>query len=208
MSWQTSYNGLDFDTTRKDVIGRALLAAIILAQLPWPARAQAKEAHPPVMDLPQGAISRIPAPDGKWILIFECPNNCSERKLWIKQRGTPGRKLVSEYDRSLSISWAPDSRHFFVNDAHASNEARRYIIDPVTLKITDLAKVIEAGDTGVQQFLNAGHSYLKVKRSVNSHEVLVALYGHFDDPPPRGFTLQYRIGLNAVVRKVYSASGG
>lgn len=190
------------------MIARALLAIIILIQLPWPARAQAKAVRSPVVDLPNGAISRIPSLDGKWILVFECPNNCSERKLWIEQRGTPGRKLVSEYDRSLRISWAPDSRHFFVNDANASNEARCYIIDPLTLKITDLAKVIEAGDTDFKQFLNAGHSYLKAKRWINSHVLLVVLYGHFDDPPPRGFTLQYRIDLDGGVRKLSSAFSG
>jgi len=190
------------------VIGRALLAAIILIQLPWPIRAQAKAVRSPVISLPNGAISRIPSPDEKWILAFECPNNCSERKLWVEQRGMPGRRLVSEYERSLAISWAPNGSLFFVNDAYASNEARCYVVDPITLKTTDLAKVIETEDAGVRKFLNAGHSYLRVKRWINSHELLVVLYGHFDDPPPRGFTLQYRIDVNGGVRRVSSASGG
>src|SRR5881296_2427021 len=96
----------------------------------------------------------------------------------------------------LAISWAPNGSLFFVNDAYASNEARCYVVDPITLKTTDLAKVIETEDAGMRRFLNAGHSYLRVKRWINSHELLVVLYGHFDDPPPRGFTLQYRIDVN------------
>src|SRR5438132_807156 len=111
-----------------------------------------KAGRSPVISLPNGAISRIPSPDEKWILVFECPNNCSERKLWVEQRGMPGRRLVSEYERSLAISWAPNGSLFFVNDAYASNEAPCYVVDPITLKTTDLAKVIETEDAGVRKF--------------------------------------------------------
>jgi hypothetical protein len=153
-----------------------VLTGVLLAQLPSLA-AQTKSAHPPVVDFPRAAVSRIPSPNGKWTLIFECPNDCSERKLWIQENASHTRKLVKEYDRSLSISWAPDSRLFFVNDASGSTETRCYLYDPATLKETDLAKVVLAGDPDAAQFLYAGHSYLNAKRWVNSHELLVVLEG-------------------------------
>ncbi len=73
-----------------------------------------------VVSLPQGEVTRIQSPDGKWTLVFGCPNACSQRNLWIEDSSLRMRRLVKEYDRSLSVSWAPDSRHFFVNDAWGS----------------------------------------------------------------------------------------
>jgi hypothetical protein len=180
---------------------RVLMMGVLLIHLPLPAT-QTKSAHPPVVELPRAAVSRIPSPNGKWTLIFECPNDCSERKLWIRDNASHTRKLVKEYDRSLSISWAPNSRLFFVNDASGSTETRCYLYDPITLKETDLAKVVEAGDPDASDFLYAGHSYLEAKRWLNSHELLVVLEGHNDGLPPGGFAVRYRIDLSGGVHKL------
>ena len=188
------------------MIGRAVIISILLIHLPYAAKAQVRSAHQRVVNLPRAALSRIPSPDGKWTLIFECPNECSERKLWIENNISHTRRLIKEYDRSLSISWAPNSRLFFVNDASGSTETLCYIYEAVTLKETDLSKVLVAGDPKAEQFLGAGHSYLNAKRWINSRELLVVLYGHSDKPPLRGFTLQYRVNLNGNVRKLWQRS--
>lgn len=180
---------------------RLLLMGVLFIQLPAP-DAETKSVHSPVVVLPRAAVSRIPSPNGKWILIFECPNDCRDRKLWIEENASHTRKLVKEYGRSLSISWAPDSRFFFVNDASGSTETLSYLYDPTTLKETDLAKVILTAEPDAAQFLNAGHSYLNAKRWVNSHELLVVLEGHNDGLPPGSFTLRYRVELNGRVHKV------
>ncbi len=180
---------------------RVLMTGVLLIQLPLLV-GQTKSVHPPVVNLPRGAVSRIPSPNGKWTLIFECPNYSSARRLSIEDSASHTRRLIGEYARSLSISWAPDSHLFFVNDAYASNEALSYLYDPVTLKATDLAKLLVAGDPGAAQFLGVGHSYLQAKRWVNSGELLVVLYGHFDEPPLGGFTLQYRVALDGHVHKI------
>src|SRR5438552_6359740 len=102
---------------------RVVMTSVLLIQLPSLA-SETKSAHPPVVDLPRAAVTPIPSPNGKWILIFECPNDCSERKLWIEESASHTRKLVKEHERSLSISWAADSRLFFVDDAPGSTETR------------------------------------------------------------------------------------
>src|SRR5258708_2573190 len=193
---------VDFNAAEDDMVWPLLLVSIFLAPMPRMTEAQVKPAHRPVVHLPRGAVSRIPSPDGKWTLIFECPNECSERKLWIANNTSHTRKLVKEYDRSLSISWSPDSRHFFVNDASGSTETLCYVYDPVTLKVTDLSKVLVARAPKTGECLEAGHSYLKAIRWINSRELIVVLYGHFDEPPPRSFTLRYRVNLNGNVRKL------
>lgn len=184
------------------MVWRALIITIFLIHLPCTAKTQVKSAHQGVVNLPRAAVSRIPSPDGKWTLIFECPNDCSERKLWIEDNTSHTRRLIKEYERSLSISWAPDSGLFFVNDASGSTETLCYIYEPATLKETDMAKVLVAGDPKAAEFLNVGHSYLNAKRWINSHELLVVLSGHTDEPPLRGFTLRYRVNLNGHIHKL------
>lgn len=183
------------------MVSRALMTGVLLVQLPLMA-AQTELTHQPVVHLPRTSVSRIPSPNGMWTLVFECPNDCSERRLSIEDSASHTRRLVGKYERSLSISWAPDSQLFFVNDSYGSNGALSYVHDPVTLKTTDLAEVLVAGDPDAAQFLKAGHSYLEAKRWLNSRELLVVLYGHFDEPPPRGFSLQYRVDLDGSVHKI------
>src|ERR1700694_4463601 len=153
---------------------RTLLMVTFLAQLPYFAEAQVKSGYNGLVQLPRrAAVTRIPSPNGHWTLIFERPNNCTERKLWVEDSTSHVRKPVGEYDRSLSIAWAPDSQLFLVNDDSASDGTLSYVLDPATLKTTDLSAIIAANDADATQFLKAGHSYLSAKRWLNSHELLV-----------------------------------
>lgn len=155
-----------------------------------------------VVDLPHGPVTRVASGDRKWTLVFECPNDCSTRKLWIERQGRSDRRFVKDFERSLSISWSPNSRLFFVNDFYASNAADCHIYDPVTLKSTEVADLLVAGDGRARKYLKAGHSYLDAERWINSNEILVRLHGHFDEPPARGFSLKYRLDVNGRVQKL------
>lgn len=167
---------------------------------------QQQSVHPVVVSLPDGKETRIKSPDGVWTLVFECPNDCKERKLWIEGRDVQTRRLVGDYERSLSISWAPDSHHFFVNDFYGSDGADCSVFDPVTLKSTDIAELLVAKEAGIEKFLRAGHSYLEARHWIDSHDLLVVLFGHFDDPPLGGFTLRYRVDLMGRVHKLSQQS--
>lgn len=185
---------------------RILLAITLLAQLLRCAEAQVKTGSYGVVVLPQGPVTRILSPNRHWTLIFECPDYSKERKLWIVDNSSHARKLVKEYERSLAIAWAPDSERFFVNDDFGSNGSDSYVIDAASLKTIDLATVLVDNDVGATQFLNAGHSYVRAKRWLSSHELLVVLFGHFDESPPRpiqgSFTIKYRVDVNGGARKV------
>ena len=100
---------------------RTLLMIALLAQPSCFANAQFESVHKGVVELPRGPVTRIPSPNRRWTLIFECPDNCRERKLWAEDSTSRARKLVKEYERSLAIAWAPDSERFFVNDDYGSN---------------------------------------------------------------------------------------
>lgn len=182
---------------------KAIAALCLSLQLSLAMGAQArKSAAPQVVVLPRGPITRIASPDRKWTLIFECPNVCSQRKLSIEKNAAHARRLVKEYERSLDVGWAPDSHSFFVNDASGSTDTRAYVYHPATLKETVLETVLLAGDRSADKYLGAGHCYLEVKRWITSHELLVALWGQFDNER-RGFTLKYRLDLNGGVHRLY-----
>jgi hypothetical protein len=183
------------------MVWRALMTGTLLVQLSFVA-AQTEVAQQTVVHLPRASVSRIPSPDGAWTLVFECLNDCSEKKLSIEDSVSHTRRLIGKYERSLDVSWAPDSHLFFVNDFYGSNGADSSVHDPATLKTTDLADILVTGDPDALQFLKAGHRYLEAKRWLNSRALLVILYGHFDAPPAHGFSLQYQIGLDRSVHKI------
>lgn len=187
-----------------------LLIVLIVSLQALVAGAQTKPARSEAVVLPQGLVTYIPSPDRKWMLTFECPGYSGPRRLWIEQSAVHKRRAVREFERSASISWSPDSRSFFVTDDWGSNGSASYVYDAVTLKVTDLANVVVAKDARAREYLRAGHSYLQAKRWINSHELLVRLFGHFYEPPPRGFrgsfTLQYRVDLKGTVEKISERS--
>jgi len=188
------------------MIWRALVFCILTFQLFGITEAQDELGRRQVIDLPQGDVTRIPSPDRKWTLVFECPNHCAERRLWIEDGKSHTRRLVGEYERDLSVSWAPNSKSFFVDDEYGSNGTLAYIYDADNLKKTELAMLLEAADPKTTGLLKAGHSYLKAKRWLSSQDLLVILYGHFDEHHPRAFTVLYRVDRDGRVVKLSESS--
>jgi hypothetical protein len=190
-----------------------LLALLALLAVPSAGVGQRKSrggVHSNVISLPQGAITTIPSPNQDWTLIFEFPNMYKARKLWIQHKGSNDRRLVREFDRSLEISWSPDSQHFFVNDASGSGETRPYVYDPATLQSIDLAAVVGKASPKADDYLGADHSYLDAKYWSNSHEVLVKMTAYFSEPLPKrpGLIARYRVDLNGTVHTVYERYWG
>lgn len=187
-----------------------LLALLALFALPFVGVAQTKSSrgvHSAVVSLPQGAMPTIPSPDRNWTLIFEFPDVHKTRKLWIQCKGSDERRLVRAFERSLDISWSPDSQHFFVNDASGSGETRPYVYDPSTLRSIDLAVLIAKASPKADDYLSADHSYLDAKHWINSHELLIKMMAYSSEPPPQrpGFSGTYRVDLSGSVQKVHEA---
>lgn len=185
----------------------ALLALLALCSSGCPGVAQAKSApatHTPLIRLPQGALTTVASPDQKWKLIFEFQSVYETRKLWIQPKGSNRRTLVREFQRSLDISWSPDSRHFFVNDRSASGETRPYIYEPASLQAIDLAELVGKASPKAADYLGSDHSYLEATRWINSQEVILKLTSYFSEPPPQrpGFSGTYRVNLGGTVRRL------
>ncbi len=67
---------------------------------------------------------------------------------------------------------------------------------------TDITTILVAADPDAKRFMHAGHSYVQAIEWADSRELIVVLFGHFDDPPLGGFTIRYRIGMNGEVHKL------
>jgi hypothetical protein len=187
-----------------------LLTLLALLALPFAGVAQTKSPRGPrsaVINLPKGAMTMITSPDRNWTLIFEFPDVYKARRLWIQHHGSNERRLVREFDRSLDISWSPDSQHFFVNDASGSGETRPFVYDPATLESIDLAVLIAEASPKADDYLGADHSYLDAEHWINSHELLIKMMAYFSEPPPQrpGFSGAYRVDLSGSVQKVREA---
>lgn len=181
---------------------RTLWTIALLAQLSYCAFTQVRSSPFGIVTLPQGPVTRIPSPNGRWTLIFECPDSCRERKLWLEDGASQKRKLVREYRRSLAVAWAPNGTRFFVEDDYGSNGASSYVVDPETLNIIDPTNIIANSDEKATEYLNAGHAYVRAKRWINSHELVIVLAGHFDEPPARAFTIVYRVDLDGSAKRI------
>lgn len=192
---------------------RALrLLAWLLVFLPLDLVAQSRLTHPRVVSLPQGKLTRISSPDRTWILIFEFPaadeqvrDGCPieldpTRKLWIQKRGSNQRRLVRHFEPSAEISWAPDSQHFFVNDASGSTDARSYVYDPEVLQFIDLMEVLTESSPRAGKF-EGDHLYLDAERWLNSQELLVRL-NVYGNPNMTAFSGTYRIRLDGTLRTI------
>lgn len=165
----------------------------------------AQRSAPPtrVVELPETHISRIQSPDRRWTLVFEFTDYASERRLWIEDAQSHGRRLVQASNRSVTLSWSPDSRLFFLNDEYVSNATDCYVIEPSTLERTDVADLLAKGYPALlADHRKAGHLYFEARRWVAPSVLSVAMAGHFDEPPAQAFTYLFRIDLNGGVRKV------
>ena len=179
-----------------------LLVLLFLPSAGVPQTKSPRSARPSVIRLPRVGVTRIPSPDGKWTLIFEMPSWDSTRKLWIQGNGSTERTLVRDFERSLDISWSPDSRHFFVNDASGSTDTLCYVYDPQTLRAIDVLDLLTAASRRARNF-EADHFYLEAKHWVGSDELLITVMGYLSSTPPKpGLSGTYLINLNGSVHTI------
>jgi hypothetical protein len=96
-------------------------------------------------------------------------------------------RKIYDYGRSASVVWAPDSRHFAVNDYAGSNVADAYIVD-VNEKVPriDVTEEIVRHDSDLSQrvkLVGWDHDYFGVSRWLDERRVVVHHWGHGGSQP-------------------------
>lgn len=159
-------------------------------------------AAPQVVRFTSERLAHLASPDDRWTLTNGC-KGCPEGQemLWLVQNDDHHRRLVRKYARTVQTAWAPDSSVFYLNDESAASKTRAFVVEPRSLKITELEKLIVAADPTAARYLNASYSLLAVQRWLSPVDLSATLIGHFDQPPATQFELRYRVNLNGRIVK-------
>jgi len=185
-------------------VGRLLLFFGILCLAgSTPVRAQsasdsATRANPYV---PEHPVS-LPSPDNLWTLSSGCETCPAGHALWLVSNGDHHRRLVRRYDGTLRVGWSPDGDKFFLNQEESADKANAYVIDPSSLKTTELGKIIAAGDPESVKYLAATHSRVSARAWLDPNALLVDVTGHLDQPPLDQFEVRFQVHLDGAVTRL------
>lgn len=183
-------------------VTRIPLLVLFCGVLPFSFAPPQQSASPQALRFTPERLAHLASPDDRWTLTNGC-KGCPEGQemLWLVQNDDHHRRLVRKYAHTVQTAWAPDSSAFYLNDESAADKTQAFVIDPRSLKITELEKIIVAADPGAARYIHAGHSFLAAQQWLAHAELIVTLTGHFDQPPATQFELRYRVNLNGRVVK-------
>jgi len=154
---------------------------------------------------PQTSYSKFPgpsqgiSPDGRYVLLSVENEREPYHSILLKDKNTRKMRKIYDYGRSASVVWAPDSRHFALNDYAGSNLAETYIIavDETEPRIDlqeEIARHQRVGPTA------GDHEYFGVSRWLDERKVVVHHWGH-GGSPTKAFCMCYIYTLNGSVEK-------
>jgi succinate dehydrogenase / fumarate reductase cytochrome b subunit len=137
----------------------------------------------------------LPAPQGNPVLIAE------NEHLDIADGGV--RRTVLEYPRTIEIGWAPDGKHFFVNDEEGSNITELYVFDG-TGKTHDVldGEILRASPHLQELDRHASHIYFNAKKWIDARTLEVEVSGHTDEAPIEEFDTRFRVTLEGTVTRL------
>ena len=204
---------------------RLFAAFILTALVSKPHTANPSASTIVMLRQPFGEGNAVLAPNGKDGLW----GDYQKSKLWLDNNETRTKRLVGPYTvQTVSLVWAPDSRHFVVNDRETSTESVAYLFDTETLKRTDLREQLIVAFPASRQFLVSSrpnsqrgtvshgrevlHSYVDVRRWIDSEHVELELHGSFggrfrhNNPDQHlysggCFDIRYRMALDGSVQE-------
>lgn len=145
------------------------------------------------------------SPDGNHVLIWQAtPQGCDGPHTLLLSHANDGRKQVLlKADAPPSVSWSPDSKHFFVVDHRSSDFASTYIFSLSGNRADPFMRMEQAPpDSFAFDHLKAGHVYLIGLRWINGEQILMKLSGHFDRPPATSFKACYLADTRGSVMRL------
>jgi hypothetical protein len=160
---------------------------------------------------------RIMAPNGNWALVSPpnpefCPKEDKgkyadfEPKLFLMNESNHRKRLVMRYSSGGDVGWAPGSMAFFVNEQVGSNVGDAYIYGTASLKKLDLTDVIFRSDSAAAKF-KIGHRYVRARKWIDDHSILVQFCGHTDESPVIQFDFRYRVTVTGQVQTLFQKKG-
>lgn len=148
------------------------------------------------------------SPDGSFTLNTEgCrpnPIKC-DRRLWLVNNRTLGRKLLIDVRRTARVGWAPSGSAFFVNDDFASNVSSAYLYFPAEDRHFDLGALLDRKFPQDRHFEDDSHHYVNGVRWIGADTIIVGRYGHFDREVSGGneFAVCYEVSTAGEVKRLF-----
>lgn len=155
------------------------------------------------LQVPHGPVTELPSPGGRFVL-FGLPYQPGARQgpeLWIRDRRTGERRRLLALSSTAEAAWSPGGSAFFVADRIASSTTPSYIYERGGRTRLDVEALLRKTDPKLEPF-SQGHFYVQAVRWQDSRTILVACFGHTDEPPVRCFRFRYLVSRDGKVRKL------
>ena len=152
-----------------------------------------------------GKRSEVDSPDGKYVFVNVDNQQQPHHSLFLEEKSTGRRHKISDYERSVAVVWAPNSKRFALNDYAGSDFTSTYIISvDESLPKVDIQKVIVSK---FKRIARGDHDYFGVRRWLDDRRVIVNHWGH-GESQPSGFCECYIYTLNGPVKQCGVQSAG
>lgn len=140
----------------------------------FPLRAQSTFAAFP------GNLILLPSPDGNFLIRNIDGPGPLNHQLILEEKKTGVKRQVYDYQRSVAVMWAPDSRHFAVNDYESSNIGEAYIfgVRDSDAKI-DLKSALDKLE--IYHRVEWDHGYVGVAKWLDGRRAVIHFWGHGGD---------------------------
>lgn len=149
-----------------------------------------------------GGRSELVSPDGRYVLLNVNNDHEPHHSIFLKDKSSGTQTKMYEYDRSATVLWAPDGKHFALNDYGGSDFAETYIIALDGSRI-DVSKHISDYVPAKPSHRNFSwdHAYFAVSRWIDSRRAIVNFWGHGADPRPNSGCVCYVYSLDNGVKE-------
>lgn len=152
-----------------------------------------------------GTKSELASPDKRWVLQDIDRDQEPNHSIFLKDTTTGKTRKICDYERSASVVWSPDSRHFALNDYAGSNFSETSVlsVDETVPKIDVQDEILDQDERLRERItlVGLGHDYFGVVRWLDAHRVVVHHWGHNDEPPLGDFCACYVYTLGGTVQK-------
>jgi len=127
-----------------------------------------------------GNKSELTSPDRHWTLQNVDRDQEPHHSILLKDNTTGKTRKICDYNRSATVIWSPDSRHFALNDNAGSNYAEASIV-----AVDEAGPMIKLQDAILNKnnAAEGGHEYFGAVRWLDARRLVIHNWGHNDEPP-------------------------
>lgn len=139
-----------------------------------------------------GAVTALVAPDGRYSIDnVDYDNKVPHHVLLLVFIKTKQQVRLYPYNRHVDVSWAPDSRHLFINDFAGSDNADCIIYNVLTKKLVSVASILHKNKFANSLMNDNGHVYVTCSNWIANKGVDVQISG-YGTYSPNGFSDAYK----------------